>query len=887
MALKALLTDLTSGVNAYPNHNTPSTAGGFNYGKSYTPVFEGVFRQKSFEFGKGRTSDRPGGAFSNEPYLYSGKLSANQLPDIPNPGDTGFLDQVGDFVDSATDGLIRGGLLTSIKRSAQDVLRLGKWAYDGPGGPAWLLTQTGLQRSNPKTEEQPVGFLGLNLGGRSRIYNPLGINTLAQSFTNFSGLHINRAGTLPGSYGVKQGYGVDSTEDTKYEYQVRNNADNLGNVENMNFAGSANRMISLFDARVLGNDDSGGGQGVLYDYSGGPHSLYGIGRTTLKRYTFTRGDFSKQNKLITLGMPLDIKGGSYKNYNAGIEEFAPYYVTPDEGGKKYKDKKVGVDENGKKIIYANSDFDIDLAYQAKSTNITDFRKNLGRGWSDYQLKTGVNNDGVKYIREERVNLGNPGKRLNRAVDKKGRLDYTVYSPETVDKINALDIIRTKGDFTSQKYRDLIRFRIEAVDSDQPDEADSMIFRAFLDSYNDNYNASHNNIKYNGRGEEFYTYNSFTRKISFSFKIAAQSRHEMMPLYRKLNFLVSNVAPEYKATRMRTPFIRLTIGSLVDRTPGILNSISLKWDKNYPWEIALDGPEKKKRDMLVLPHVLDVNVSFTPVHNFLPQKSITDSPFILSHTNNRSLQEGEQWYKAEAAQTLDEASIEGLRKRMGLDPLTPLSEAIPDETSNQTTTDDVVKGNEEGGGEPAGSQTDGAGNAEGGSDGTSGNEEKTNDEAKAKETAQKPIPKSSNTGDDETKNTGKSDPDEHVSPGNPGKVEAGTIAFSFEYNKDKLVSPIKIDAYYLDEGVGRGISTCYGIMVNGQIESWELPGDNEHMSYGKKGANEICHESLVSELSYIIKCNKRGDYNYDGVAPEDSTITSATPAEILAEYNQRS
>jgi len=779
MALKALLTDLTSGVNAYPNHNTPSTAGGFNYGKSYTPIFEGVFRQKSFEFGKGRTSDRPGGAFSNEPYLYSGKLSVDQLPDVPNPGDTGFLDQVGDFVDSATDGLIRGGLLTSIKRSAQDVLRLGKWAYDGPGGPAWLLTQTGLQRTNPKTEEQPVGFLGLNLGGRSRIYNPLGINTLAQSFTNFSGLHINRAGTLPGSYGVKQGYGVDSTEDTKYEYQVRNNADNLGNVENMNFAGSANRMISLFDARVLGNDDSGGGQGVLYDYSGGPHSLYGIGRTTLKRYDFTRGNFSKLNKLILL------KNGSI-NYQAGIEDdpYSPYKIESKtmedrDGGIVYtqgypytiNDVHPNIDEpglsqtkdrTGKKLIYANSDFDVNLAYQAKSSGITDFRKNLGRGWSDYQLKTGVNNDGVKYTREERVNLGNPGKRLNRAVDKKGRLDYTVYSPESVDKINALDIIRTKGDFTSQKYRDLIRFRIEAVDSDQPDEADSMIFRAFLDGYNDNYNASHNNIKYNGRGEEFYTYNSFTRKISFSFKIAAQSRHEMMPLYRKLNFLVSNVAPEYKATRMRTPFIRLTIGSLVDRTPGILNSISLKWDKNYPWEIALDGPEKKKRDMLVLPHVLDVSVSFTPVHNFLPQKSITDSPFILSHTNNRSLQEGEQWYKAEAAQTLDEASIEGLRERMGLDPLTPLSEAIPDETSNQKTIDDVVKGNEEGGGEPAGSQTDGAGGAEGGASESAGGNT-GGEEAESKKTAQIPTPKTSGAGDAESTNNTTSPPEDEPNP----------------------------------------------------------------------------------------------------------------------------
>ena len=163
MALKTLFSDLTAGVNAYPNHNTPSTAGGFNYGKSYTPVFEGVFRQTSFKFGEGKATDRPFGDYSKEPYLYNGLLAADQLPDVPNPADSGLLNQVGDFVDSATDGLIRGGLLTQIKRSAQDALRIGKWAFDGPEGPAWLITQTGLQRTNPKTEEEPISLFGVNL----------------------------------------------------------------------------------------------------------------------------------------------------------------------------------------------------------------------------------------------------------------------------------------------------------------------------------------------------------------------------------------------------------------------------------------------------------------------------------------------------------------------------------------------------------------------------------------------------------------------------------------------------------------------------------------------------------------------------------------------------
>ena len=883
MALKTLFSDLTAGVNAYPNHNTPSTAGGFNYGKSYTPVFEGVFRQTSFKFGEGSATDRPFGDYSKEPYLYSGLLAADQLPDVPNPSDSGLINQVGDFVDSATDGLIRGGLLTQIKRSAQDALRIGKWAFDGPEGPAWLITQTGLQRTNPKTEEEPISLFGVNLGGRSRIYNPLGINTLAQTLVNFTGLHLNRAGG-PTAYGIKQGYGVDSTETSKYEYQVRNNADNLGNVENMNFAGSANRMISLYDARILANDDSGGGQGVLYDYSGGPHSVYGIGRTTLKRYEFTRGESSKLNQL-------NILKNATSTYNASIEtsgEYTPYYVKPEDGGTKYKpgNNPEGEDIDGRRLIYRNSDFNVNQAYQVKSKNITDFRKNLGRGYSDYQLRTGQNGDGVRYIREERVNTGNPGVKLDKAVDSLGRLDYTVYNPEAIDKINALDIIRTEGDFTSQKYRDFIRFRIEAIDSDDPTKADSMIFRAFLEGFQDNYNASHNNFKYNGRGEEFYTYNSFKRAISFSFKIAAQSRHEMMPLYRKLNFLVSNVAPEYKVTRMRTPFIRLTIGSMMDRIPGVLNSVSLKWNKNYPFEIALDGPEKTKRDMLVLPHVLDVSVQFTPVHNFLPQKSITDSPFILSHKNNRTLQVGEQWYSQGAAENLDEASLEGLRTRMGLDPLVDVNTIVPDETERTKTIEDIQKGNEGGSGDPAGAQADSGGGADGG---TTGDNSQSQDTQDNKKDAQNPTPKSAATGDDETKNTGKSSSDDEIDPNNPGGVEAGTGAWFFEFFDKTTKTNITLRGYYATEDYyesGKGFSTkmntVYSIMVN---DVWEAGpksiGQYDHSKYGLEGANNSSKDAAVRQLTSLLKQNKKGDFDS---APEETKIREATYAEIQAEYN---
>ena len=56
----------------YPNHNTPSTAGGFNYGNSRTPIFEGQFRQRKYKFGDAgpqQTFDRPGEGYSREPLI--------------------------------------------------------------------------------------------------------------------------------------------------------------------------------------------------------------------------------------------------------------------------------------------------------------------------------------------------------------------------------------------------------------------------------------------------------------------------------------------------------------------------------------------------------------------------------------------------------------------------------------------------------------------------------------------------------------------------------------------------------------------------------------------------------------------------------------------------
>lgn len=195
----------------------------------------------------------------------------------------------------------------------------------------------------------------------------------------------------------------------------------------------------------------------------------------------------------------------------------------------------------------------------------------------------------------------------------------------VDPVNFQPIQKDKSKYEGEN--DFIPFRFEAVNTMDPTKSDYIIFRAFLDSFNDNYNASHNEFNYNGRGETFYTYNSFKRDISCNFKIAAQSKAEILPLYTKLNYLVSNTAPEYSSVgRMRTPFMKLTVGDWCSRVPGILNSVGLTWQSNYPWQI------KNDEGILILPHVLDVQFQFTPIHSFTPEKSTNSRFFNLTGTN---------------------------------------------------------------------------------------------------------------------------------------------------------------------------------------------------------------------------------------------------------------
>jgi len=206
-------------------------------------------------------------------------------------------------------------------------------------------------------------------------------------------------------------------------------------------------------------------------------------------------------------------------------------------------------------------------------------------------------------------------------DKKNYLTSPVYiqsrlklgdqgnkNTEGVDELNKLEV--STESLLGKDAVDIIPFEFNVREAGGASKY--LYFRAHLDNFDDNYSGDWSGTKYIGRAEEFYTYQGFKRDISFSFKMAAFSKEELIPLYKKLNALVGSTAPTYgqNGQFMRGTLTRVTVGDYISKLNGFISSVGLSWDKNYPWEIDLYN-----ENYLKVPHLLNVSIAFTPIHNF--------------------------------------------------------------------------------------------------------------------------------------------------------------------------------------------------------------------------------------------------------------------------------
>jgi hypothetical protein len=601
-----------------------------------------------------------------QPYVVRGmqrKGKANEKPQYWGFGSKSGFD----------DGLIRGGAVTVADRVIADTTRIAKFMAS-PKGMLWAVKQFGLGLSNPKVESNPKAPVL-----QTRIHT--GLTSLLSVAGSPFGLHFTTHGlpfiNELASYEKVQNSRISLFSPNNVTAFSTNRLVALsGKYRSVNLVSRIgnSRAFGLITKSLEGITNFPG----LLPMSGigGAQSVYGIGYTGISRkvdtvtdainnarnngynpnYTAAFQYASLLHGYNTTALAAPSFGQAIENVDAN-ELSIKSILTSDKQLKEdsFSTRTPGNDKNAelstsnaKDSVYTGrtsiNDY-VTLAYSKipKSKNasvVNDFRAEIAKSGVDASQANllGMGNTNPNYYSEnnlqEKYGFGDQGKvgadRTNpdsfgtiKGIEIKGseyKGEGLILKDSTLfrgDKINATDIINSENKeddpYTNPGTKDLIRFFFE----DGTQGKNIMLFRAILTGLTDSFSPGWDKVDIMGRPDGAYIYTSFERTVSFNFTIAATSRAEMIPLWRKLNYLATytmpNVSTAEKSTgRVSGPFMRMTVGDMYNRMPGFITSLSYTVPDESSWDIAEDKDGKQ------LPMVVEVAMSYTVINDTRPQ-----------------------------------------------------------------------------------------------------------------------------------------------------------------------------------------------------------------------------------------------------------------------------
>jgi hypothetical protein len=591
-------------------------AGGKGYVSNTT-----AFGQRSIKYG----NDRLNGANSGQPYVT-----------VPLPDPLESSKYIG-----TTDFLQRGGI-NVVRDTATDVERIAKMFTDtkSPNGILFTAKQQLLSRTAVRTQTSGL----LNEG----TYSPL--NTLAQTGVIAFGGHLNKQGINPfadtGAYANNEAlYGVRVKPTQQPE---------INRLVQLLDVTSTNSTKGNFGGKGTTLNPGGNTGGVLMSYTGGPNSNLGVGSTNIRYSPTSQTSLTLDSKYTLATSQV---GNSIWVYSSKLVS-TPYYSETTIVGPLLPGQE--------RVQQTNSP---NRQGSIASPKIQDFRKvlrnNLQGTAQKSSIDSGATPDAPPYNAkniEQRVNLGDPGQRSFIDGKPKSYADYTkgidygnvelktnpgspgksLGSYTTgLDKITSVPIYRSSAAAFDEDLNDLVKFRIAILDNNVSDGQVYkmfMHFRAFLGPMSDSYNADWSAFKYLGRGENFYTYQGFTRQISLSWTVAAQSKQELIPMYKKLNYLASSLTPDYSPQGyMRGNLAQLTVGGYLYEQPGIITGLTYDIQEDTPWEIGINTAGGFDGTVKEMPHIIRVSgFNFIPIQSFVARKqelAFSPDPFATSGTND--------------------------------------------------------------------------------------------------------------------------------------------------------------------------------------------------------------------------------------------------------------
>lgn len=566
------------------------------------------------------------------------------------------------------DGLIRGGATAAVERSALDTVRIAKWLAS-PKGLLWVAKQVGLGLTNPLVEADTIA-LTAGLGFRSnRVHT--GIASLLSVPGSAFGLHFTRHG-IPFVNELASYSSVSSRNNNRLSYEKGNRLISL----KKQLFGPLSGIIGFEGAPIpkltgLGGPNSLYGVGTTTIRRYAVTDLTAINRASEFGFTsiyninsqYASAEFKGKARRIGprfISFPafsskgedsnkntrdnVDVQDSSNSNERSSLftlgTKLKDTDVTP---GTEFGIGNVQLDSNTRKSnaypstpVNPINNYEV-LAYNKipKSTGLpsfNDFRAELSAEAKSFSSKLP---EGMSYASDNLETKYGFGKLGAVNADRSNPLEYFASSkPKDStstgfgrarapwagtafrgDKVNALDVRPvelTKPEVYPEGAKDLIEFYFE----DGNEGTNVMVFRCTMTGFSDTFSPNWSRIEIMGRPDGAYLYSAFERTISFNFIAAAMSRTEMIPMWRKLNYLASYTMPDFrKGDRAAGPFMRLTIGNLFKNTPGFLNSLSYTIPDDATWDTAADNRSGEAKQ---LPNIIEVSVGFTIIADFRPQ-----------------------------------------------------------------------------------------------------------------------------------------------------------------------------------------------------------------------------------------------------------------------------
>ena len=530
-------------------------------------------------------------------------------------------------------GFIRGGFLGAGTSSIVDTFRVGSWIVNNP---LWIAKQIGLQLSNPRLETpknislltNPGNILSLGTNGiiqPTRIYN-LGINTALQVPVNAFGVHFYR-----------HGLGPTMDDNQKYEAIARANNDFLGSSNNNRLV-SLKSTLNVFDPTpiippLLAGltsflppsirsfvDDVLDNNTPIDDYLTGPSSVYGIGKTLIRRYQNTtppsnvleefrqKGEKARKNNTIV----------SDTSYNIsryfGLTRQVNTSVNFNNGRKILSGPADTLSNNGNNVIKYNSPstktYRELFAAINSTTNITQ-----SIPFSDaerYNFTTASNSPFAADRRYFTTQDLTTKAGLNR-----GAADFRYYGKRKTSNEGSVATYGEGAKVFERYDSDILTIIFRGVDPfppspGQPLNEERWAFSAYLSNFRDDFGATWNDINYIGRSETFYIYSKFRRSVSFSLKIPCFNRTQLFEKHRALGQLASTTAGRYNPNGTNTlggMLLRLNVGNYLVGEYATMTSLQYNIPDDSSWDIT---PEAR------LAMYIEANFSFNIVHQKLPQ-----------------------------------------------------------------------------------------------------------------------------------------------------------------------------------------------------------------------------------------------------------------------------